>query len=52
MNTEVINDTLGKVFVSQDNLLNGDGDRVEFDLVESCSKNKKQPVSYACIECL
>jgi len=37
------NDTLGKVFVSQENLLNGDGDRVEFDLVESCSKNKKQP---------
>jgi hypothetical protein len=46
------NDTLGKVFVSQENLLNGDGDRVEFDLVESCSKNTKQPVRYACVECL
>jgi hypothetical protein len=39
------NDTLGKVYVSQDDLLNGDGEREEFELVESSSENKKQPVS-------
>lgn len=42
------NDTLGKVFVSQEELLKGDGQREEFKLEESASKNKKQPVSNAC----
>lgn len=46
------NDTLGKVFVEQDDLLNGDGERVEHDLVESHSKNKKQPVCNTRKQCL
>lgn len=39
------NDTLGKVFVTQEDLLNGDGERTEFKLIESASENPKQPVS-------
>ena len=38
------NDTLGKVFVHQDELLNGEGERTEYDLMESASKNEKNPV--------
>lgn len=39
------NDVLGKVFVSQDDLLNGNGERKEFELVESSSNDPKRPVS-------
>jgi hypothetical protein len=39
------NDTLGKVFVSQEELLKGEGEREEHDLIESASDNPKQPVS-------
>lgn len=43
------NDTLGKVDVAQEDLLNGDGERKEFKLLESSSKNEKQPVSILCV---
>lgn len=40
------NDTLGKVFVHQDELLKGEGERTEYELIDSASENKKQPVSF------
>jgi len=35
------NDTLGKVFVSQDELLKGQGERVEYQLLDDASEAKK-----------
>jgi hypothetical protein len=38
------NDTLVKVFVTQEELLKGDGERKEYELLESAPDNKKRPV--------